>query len=316
MKKLLAAGFAVAVLMLATASDAGATCFRRGGHGGCATTCNEGYGGCGASPCYPATCTVYQPVWKEREEMVTVYKTVTKEVEFKYTACVPVTKAEKRKVCTYQWVNKEVEFAYIECVPVTTVEKRKCLKYTCVPTVVECEVPCWSTVMVPTCTPPSCCNPCGSVSYCCQRVCTMQKVQRTVMKSVATEVEVSVPVTTFNRVEKKGKRTICECVQVEKEVVVNICSYEMQERVGKRLVCECVSSQEKRMVKYCEMVATQAPAPVSTGCDSCNTGCYTGCNTGCNTGCGRGCFSGHRGCFGGHRGGCFGGHRGCGSGCW
>ena len=117
-------------------------------------------------------------------------------------------RAEKRKVCTLTPVTKEVECTYIECVPTTTIEKRKCLQYTCVPTTVECEVPCWSTVMVPCCTPPSCCNPCGSVSYTCQRVCTMQKVQRTVMKSVATEVEVNVPVTTYARVEKKAKRMV------------------------------------------------------------------------------------------------------------
>src|ERR1700676_5064411 len=109
MKRVVVASIAVATLLLVAASDASASCFRRGGCGGCApaySSCDSCGSGPMAGPVSPATCTVYKAVWTEKEELVNVYKTVTKEVEFKYIACVPVMRAEKRKVCTLTPVTK------------------------------------------------------------------------------------------------------------------------------------------------------------------------------------------------------------------
>jgi len=339
MKKLVVASVAVAALLLATASDAQASCFRLGGGcGGCAapTNCSS----CGVVSYAPAV--QYQQVWKERDVEVLVCKQVVtpekrkvmvcqlvmKEVNVPYVECVPVVTQEKRKVMSTQVIAKEVEFTYTECVPVVTAQKRKVIQYDRVASVVECDVPCYSTVMV------ACCDPCGGVRYTCQRVCTMQKVQRTVYQSVPKEVEVTVNVTSYNMIQKTGKRTVTECVPVQTEVLVNICNYNRVEKVRKAQVCDrvmveqevtvnvCRTVTEKQMVKvkYCEMVPVQtsavAPAPaqvampVSTvACNTCAPQCNTGCFSGCNLG---GCFSGCRlgGCFSGCRlGGCFGGCR-------
>jgi len=308
MKKLVVLGVAVAALLLATARDAQASFF---GHGGLCGGCAASPASCDCGPCAPAPCVTYQQVWKEKEETVTVMKRVAREEKYEYMVCTPVATAEKRKVTVCQTVVKEVEFKYIECVPVTKAEKRKVTQYTCESSVVECEVPCCTTVMVP------CCDSCGVVSYTCQRVCTTQKVQRTVMKQVPHEVEVTVNVCTFDRVEKVGKRKVCEVVPVEQEVTVNVCKVVTEKKTGTRTAYDCVPTQEKRMVKYCEMVAVTteaAPAaPVATvaccdtGCAQ-PSGCLTGCSSRCNLG---GCFSGC-GLFGGHGGGCglFGGHGG------
>jgi hypothetical protein len=334
MKKLVVASVAVATILLAAASDAQASCFRRGGCGGCASApgdCGQfvSYQGAPCATC-SSPCVTYQQVWKEKEEVVTVLKRTPRTEQFEYTVCTPVMTPEKRKVTVCQNVMKEVEFKYVECTPVTTAEKRKVVQYTCVPTTVECDVPCYSTVMVPCCTPPSCCNPCGGVGYTCQRVCTMQKVTRTVMKQVPQEVEVTVNVCTFNRVEKVGKRQVCERVMVEQEVTVNVCKLVTEKKTGTRTVIDCVPTQEKVMVKYCELVpvttAAVAPAPIvnvgycDTGCNQCNQprGCFSGC--GLFGGHGGSCFSGC-GLFGGHGGSCFsgcglGGHGGGFGGCF
>jgi len=259
MYKLVVASVAAATLMLAVASDAQASCFRRGGCGGCYSAPSDcggcGYGMVGYGGCGP--CVTYQQVWKEREIEVTVMRQVPRQVTFEFTVCVPVTRQETRKVMSCQTVTREVEFTYTVCVPETRTEKRKIVRMNCVPTVVEREVPCYSTVMVP------CCNPCGGMSYTCQTVCTMQRVQCTVMQQVPQEVEIEVPITTFSTLERKGKRMVCELVPVEREVVVNICTMVPEKRTGTRTVCECVPSVEKRVVRYCEMVpVTVAPAPM------------------------------------------------------
>src|SRR5579862_2035238 len=253
MNKLVLASAAVATIMLATASDAQAWCFGRNNCGGGCAPAQYGCNDCGP-------CMQYQQVWKEREEVVTVLKRVPRQENFEYTVCVPVTTAEKRKVVVCRIVTKEVEFKYIENVPVVTAEKRKVVQYTCVPTTVECDVPCWTTVIVP------CCNPCGGVGYTCQRVCTTQRVQRTVMKQVPQEVEVTVNVCNYNRVEKVGKRMVCERVPEEQEITVNVCRMTTEKRTGTRTIIDCVPTQEKRMVRYCEMVPVAAApaAPMAT----------------------------------------------------
>jgi hypothetical protein len=288
MNKLVLACIAGATLVLATAGDVNASWFGHGNCGGCAP---QYYSNCGS--CAP--CVQYQQVWKEREDTVTVYTRVPREEKFEYTVCIPVTTQEARKVVVCNFVPKEVEFKYVVSVPHTTPVTRKVTQYTCEPYVVECEVPCYSTVMV------SCCNPCGGISYCCQQVCTMQKVQRTMMKQVPHEVEVTVNVCTYEPVEKVGKRTVCERVMVEKEITVNVCHMTTEKRTGSRVVYDCVPSQRKVMVKYCELVpVVMQPAPVAVpvmaNCDTCNT-CYqpSGCFQGCSFGsCFRGCFSGCR----------------------
>jgi hypothetical protein len=284
MNKLMLAGIAGVTLLLASAVDARASFFNRGGNcGGCAPQCYD---------CGP--CVQYQQVWKEREETVTYYTQVPREVKFEYTVCIPVTTQETRKVVVCKLVPKEVKFKYVEVVPHTVPEKRKVTQYTCVPTVVECEVPCYSTVMV------ACCNPCGGVSYCCQPVCTMQKVQRTVMRQVPQEVEVTVNVCHYERVEKVGRRTVCETVQVEQQVTVNVCHMTTEKRAGSRVVYDCVPNQKKVTVRYCELVPVVVqPAPVTmpvmAGCDTCNTS-YQPCGYQSCGGCFRGCFSCFRGC--------------------
>src|SRR5262245_61819317 len=99
MNKLVVASVAVATLMLATANDALASCFRQGGCGGCASTSNDccNYGPVGA-------CVSYQQVWKEKEVDITVYNRVARQENFEYTVCKPVFTAEKRKVMTCQLV--------------------------------------------------------------------------------------------------------------------------------------------------------------------------------------------------------------------
>jgi hypothetical protein len=329
MKKLVVAGMAVAMSLLALPSNAQASgCFHRAYSGGCApapSTCGD----CAPTvTMVPQKVTTYQTVWKEREVVVTKYTTVPKEVKFEYTVCKPVTVIEKRKVTTYKTLTKEVEFnytvtvpvvtptkrmekfcvpvpkqvefTYIECVPVTTMEKRVVTKYVCVPKTVQVQVPCCTTVMVPSC------DPCGCVTWTCQRVTTMQTVTRTIMERSAVQETISVPVCTVNRVEKKGVKTVYETVWKEREVVVNVCTYVQQPRVGKKLVCEvvpvvnivdvqvcsfvtekrvgsktvyeCMPVQEKVKVKYCEMIPTTTTVmvPVTCGVTACST-CDTYC---------------------------------------
>src|SRR5207248_2865882 len=140
---------------------------------------------------------------------------------------------------------------YFENVCTTTQEKRKVTQYTCVPTQVQVQVPCWTTVMVPECIPPSCCNPCGGVRYRCERVCTMQTVTRTVLQQVPQEVEVLVNVPVWNKVERKGKRLVCSSVPEESVIEVPVCTYTTQERVGKRLVCSSVPEESVIEVPVC-----------------------------------------------------------------
>src|SRR5437660_8760946 len=118
MKKLVVGCLAVAAIALATATDAQATCFRRGGHGGgCCAPAPSDCGGC-APQMVPQTVTCYQPVWKEREVEVTILRQVPREEKFEYVVCIPVTTPEKRKITVFQTVTNEVEFKYTVCVAV------------------------------------------------------------------------------------------------------------------------------------------------------------------------------------------------------
>jgi hypothetical protein len=361
MRKLVVAGFAVAALFAASVGEAQATgCFHRSSCGGCAPAPSDcGYGGGYAAPCGPSVSyvpqmvTTYQAVWKEREQEVIVHKAVAREEKFEYNVCVPKTRVEKRKVTTYQNVTKEVEFKYTVSVAIPKSEKRVekyftpvskqveftyfenvctmvptkqvVTRYTCVPKTVMVEVPVCTVVRVP------CCDPCGNVSWTCQRVMTTQQVCRVINETVPVQQEVVVNVPSWAKVERKGVRTVCEYVPAEREVVVNFCTYEMQERIGKRLVCDvvavvnevdvqiCFNEFEKRVgvrtvydyvpekqkvtVRYCETVAvqTQVMVPVYSGCADYGPAPYA--SYGGHQGFG-GCFRNFGGCFGGH-------HRGC-----
>jgi hypothetical protein len=267
---------------------------------------------------------VLVPVMKPEKRKVMEYQTSMVEEPYKYTVIVPVMKPEKRKVIEYQTSMVEEPYKYYEMVPTTTMQTQMQTRYTCVPQTVVQNVPVCRTVTVPVVcqTAPSCCDPCGAtvIRYTCQRVMEMQQVTRVVSQMVATQVEVTVPVTTWNRVEREGKRMVCrttpvereitvnvchyerqeregkrmvwKTTPVEREITVNICTYEEQEREGKRIVYDRVESKEKRKVGYYETVPYTEQVMVAVGgVVDCGAVSY------CGGGGGRGLFRG--GLFGG-----------------
>src|SRR5438309_132310 len=193
MKKLVVGCLAVAAVVLATVSDAQATCFRRGGHGDC---CAPAPSDCCAPQMVCQTVTCWQPVWKEREIEVTVLQQVQREEKFEYVVCIPVTTQEKRKVTCYQTVTNEVEFKYTVCVPVTTVEKRKVVCYKTVTNEVEFKY----TVCVP--------------------VTTVEKRKVVCYRTVTNEVEFTYFENVCTTTQEKRKVTQYTCVPTQVQVQV------------------------------------------------------------------------------------------------
>jgi len=171
-----------------------------------------------------------------KKQKVTVYETRTKEEGFKYTVNELVAVKDKVKVCEYTTVTKDVPYVTYECVPVVTKQQRTVYDTVCVPvTVTKVVEPPKPGLFARCCKKPDPCAPppCPQVVTC------------TVMQKQCVARVVTVDVTTFTRVEKKGVQKVTQTVPVwtEREVTVQKCV--PVEKAGTRTVCFTVPVEKE-----------------------------------------------------------------------
>ena len=274
-RRLLGLAALAAVMGLTTASahgfgkrkaDCGSVGYGYGG-GGYADCGYGGYGGYGAGNVTYVEQKVMVTEWvptkeeykyvemqpEKKKEKVKVKEMVWKDKEYKYNVTEYKAAKEKVKVNELKPQQREVEVTLYDMQPVVVNQKRVVCDYVCVPVTVTCMVP-----------PPAprggCCAPCGAAYGAAYGApCGPQYVTRTVMQRQAVTREVEVPVTTYNRVERKEKRQVTEYqwVAVEKEVEVQ--RPVQVEKVGMQKVAEWVETEKEVEVtswKQVEKVGT------------------------------------------------------------
>ena len=244
----------------------------------------------------PYTYMVNELVTTPEKIKVTENTVVTTEQPYTYMVNELVTTPEKIKVTENTVVNKEEAFTYFEMVAVTKPEKHTVTYTVCVPVQVTEMVPVTHVVSSPCAAPmggcgtyapvtagyggggkqrlfggkhhasscggcasaaPVCNTGCGSpYAAACHTVTEHVAVTRTVMQPTTRTEEVTVNVTTWQRVEKKGTRTVATIVPVTKDVTVNVTRSVAVEKKGTRTVATVVPTTREVEVPVTTLTPT------------------------------------------------------------